>query len=553
MPADYPSPGGPLGRLASSWAIIVPVVVLTGLLAWVPGLASIGPVDRDEPRYAQASKQMLETGDFVDIRLGDAPRYKKPIGIHWLQATTATVIGDGAASPLWVYRLPSLAGALAAALLTAVLGAAMFNRTVGLLAGLAMTSLLILGVEARLAKTDAVLLAVLVLMQLALWFVWSRRDQPAKATARWWPVFWIALGLAILVKGPVGPALAALTLGALVLFARRLDWLLRLRPLRGALIAFLIVAPWAIAVLVATDGAIVQGVKADAIGKIYEVHEGHNGPPGFYVLTGLGTAWPLVALAPLAAVWAWRVRATDEAQFLVAWMVPFWLLFEIAATKLPHYTMPAYPALAIGVAAAVLQLDRRRPWLIGVPLALTLAVGLALVGICLIAPSLLNDRLPAVVAGGAIAGASLLVLVWWAYVGGRFQLAGATMLAAAITLYATTYGGLFPRLEALQLSGRMAAAVETFAPCDGPVIASAGYHEPSALFLIGTDTRLVNSREAADILVDDACALVFVDTLRRAELEAELDDVPVRRLAEVDGWRLNEGGFTTITLFGQAP
>ncbi|NBC96789.1 MAG: hypothetical protein GVY27_10595, partial [Deinococcus-Thermus bacterium] len=69
MSTDRPHPGGLVGLLSRRWWLLVPVLVLTGLAAWLPGLATVPPVDRDEPRYAQASKQMLETGDYVDIRL----------------------------------------------------------------------------------------------------------------------------------------------------------------------------------------------------------------------------------------------------------------------------------------------------------------------------------------------------------------------------------------------------------------------------------------------------------------------------------------------------
>ena len=79
-----------LALAAGSHARASLLLVLLGLVCFVPGLASLQPMDRDEPRFAQASKQMVETGDYVDIRFQDEPRYKKPIGIHWLQAATVT-------------------------------------------------------------------------------------------------------------------------------------------------------------------------------------------------------------------------------------------------------------------------------------------------------------------------------------------------------------------------------------------------------------------------------------------------------------------------------
>ena len=59
---------------------------LVALAAALPGLIAMPVLDRDEARFAEATAQMLETGDFVSINFQDAPRYKKPVGIHWLQA-----------------------------------------------------------------------------------------------------------------------------------------------------------------------------------------------------------------------------------------------------------------------------------------------------------------------------------------------------------------------------------------------------------------------------------------------------------------------------------
>src|SRR5215471_15998650 len=70
-------------------------LVLLCLIAWLPGFFTLPPLDRDESRFAQASKQMLETGDFVDINLGAGPRYEKPAGIYWLQAASTAVLGEG--------------------------------------------------------------------------------------------------------------------------------------------------------------------------------------------------------------------------------------------------------------------------------------------------------------------------------------------------------------------------------------------------------------------------------------------------------------------------
>src|SRR5947208_674946 len=99
----------------SSHTRAVAVLVVAALLAFLPGFFQIPPMDRDEARFAQATKQMLETGEYVDIRFQNEVRYKKPVGIYWLQAA-AVKVGETLGVPqarttIWLYRLPSLAGA----------------------------------------------------------------------------------------------------------------------------------------------------------------------------------------------------------------------------------------------------------------------------------------------------------------------------------------------------------------------------------------------------------------------------------------------------------
>src|ERR687889_1081149 len=146
-----------------SHARLCAVLVLLSLACFLPGFTSLHPMDRDEPRYAQASKQMLETHDLVDIRFQDEARHKKPVGIYWLQSATVT-LGEALGLPearttIALYRIPSLLGAVAAVLLTYWAALAFLGRRGAFLSAALMAASVILMVEARLAKTDAVLLA----------------------------------------------------------------------------------------------------------------------------------------------------------------------------------------------------------------------------------------------------------------------------------------------------------------------------------------------------------------------------------------------------------
>src|SRR5258707_12969563 len=105
-----------------------PYALLVGLclFLYLPGISAIPPLDRDEARFAQATRQMLETGDFLRIRFQDEARNKKPAGIYWLQAAAVSAFSTPESAAIWPYRLPSVVGALAAALLIFTIGSALF-------------------------------------------------------------------------------------------------------------------------------------------------------------------------------------------------------------------------------------------------------------------------------------------------------------------------------------------------------------------------------------------------------------------------------------------
>src|SRR5207237_2017362 len=102
------------------------------LLLYLPGIASIPPLDRDEARFAQATRQMLETGDFLRIRYQDEARNKKPAGVYWLQAAAVGALSKADATSVWPYRLVSLLGATAAVLFAYLFGQRIFDRRTAL-------------------------------------------------------------------------------------------------------------------------------------------------------------------------------------------------------------------------------------------------------------------------------------------------------------------------------------------------------------------------------------------------------------------------------------
>src|SRR4051812_43538144 len=207
----------------------VPVLVLLCLLAWLPGILSLPVLDRDESRFAQASKQMIESGNYVDIRFSTVPRYNKPVGIYWAQAAATRALGHPPYNQIWTYRLPSLLGGILAVLLTYWTARAFASRETALLASALLALCVALSAEAQMATTDALLLATIVGAQGFFLRVYLHGRGRLEWAPRLWTALaaWAAIGAGILLKGPVILAVIGLTVLALSLWDRDWRWLLR--------------------------------------------------------------------------------------------------------------------------------------------------------------------------------------------------------------------------------------------------------------------------------------------------------------------------------------
>src|SRR5437660_7535455 len=366
-PKNRVNPGSRLARVidfvAASHARAVAFLLLCAMLFYLPGFFTIPPIDRDEARFAQATKQMVESGDFVDIRFQDDVRYKKPVGIYWLQTVaveTASALGlPRPQARIWLYRIPSLIGATGAVLLTYWTALAFVTRRGAILAGLIMCSSVLLGAEARLAKTDAMLLLTVVAAMGAMarvYLSWQRGEDPERPSWTSPAIFWTALAGGILLKGPLILMFVGLTILTLAILDRSAAWLWRMRPVWGLMWTLVLVLPWFVAIFWrAGEAFFSNSLGGDMLSK-FGAQESHGAPPGLYLLLFWVTFWPGAALAGMAAPAVWRARREPGAQYLLAWLVPSWIVFQLVLTKLPHYVLPLYPAIAMLTAGA---LERR--------------------------------------------------------------------------------------------------------------------------------------------------------------------------------------------------
>lgn len=521
------------------------------LVLYAPGLAAIPPLDRDEARFAQATRQMLETGDFLRIRFQDEARNKKPAGIYWLQAASVAAFSSADSTAIWPYRLPSLIGAVAA-----VLAVFAFARTflgaepphAAFAAAVLLAASISLVVEAHIAKTDAVLLACVVAGQGLLGLAYLRGRAEAGMPVLGALGFWVAEAAAILVKGPIGPGLALITAATLAIADRDGRWLRGLRPVAGLVLAAAILAPWLIAIERATAGQfLADSLGHDMLAKILGSQESHGAPPLSYLLLSLVTFWPGSLFLVPALVRGWRRRQVPATRFLLAWLIPAWVLLELVPTKLPHYVLPLYPALAL-LAAGAIGRTKAEGWARRADLVVRVLWGLATLALAA-ALVALPWRYGA---SGVVVGAIGAVLV--AGIGAaqewRPSVTGLSALAIAFTV---TLAGVLPGLDRIWLSRSAAALVAAHAPRTGEPLVAVGYNEPSLVFLLGTDLRLESPRRAADLLVQGGEALVSDREQPALRQALVVRGLAARPLGQVAGTDYSNGRRMIVTLFDVRP
>ena len=525
------------------------------------GHQTVPPMDRDESRFAQASRQMADSGDLVTIRFQDEIRAKKPVGIYWLQSASASLFGD---QHIAAYRLPSLIAMLLTVYGTYRLGRTLYKPRRALLAAAACGSALVVFAEAHLAKTDSVLMLLCFLQQFGLMKIyrgWQHSRRLPHYSYLW---FWLPMAAAILVKGPVAPFLALTTLAALSAWHRNLRWLKLLRAGRGIIILLLVTMPWAIMVTLATDGAFLdQAFRGDFLSKVKSGQESHGAAVGTYLALAAVLLWPASLLLPRAASQLPLLLSHVESRFLLAWVLPFWLLIEFVPTKLPHYPLPVVPAIMVllvcaidaplpGVASGPVRKVARR-WLALGAEAVMLAAGPALAAAFVWAALTYGG-----VTGGrafafALLAAGMIGLaVWqgilWHRQGGIRPIA--MVVAAGFLCNVIAVAGLIPSLSRVHVATAIDGAID-MSESQPAALAAAGFHEPSLVFHLGRDLLLVDGGEAALFLAEAPGGMAIVEQRQQPAFLAMTKrlGLVVKEVRQIEGFNMSKGDDIIIFLY----
>ena len=315
-------------------------------------------IDRDEPRFAEASREMIERGDYIVPYFNNRYRFDKPPLTYWCQVASFRVFGENP----FAARLPSaFAAALTAVVILAWARRRQLERA-GFWAAIIFTLCLQTAVHGKAAVAD---MWLVLFMALGHWAGYELLRDRAGGTWRsvvaqphglrvWWWLFYLSLALAFLAKGPIG----WMPLGTVVVvqFLRpRAHFARRFLFVRGLLLTVAIVALWGVPALLRTQGEFFEiGLGRHVVGRSFGTMQGHGGDS--LGATFLSLPFYFFAIFLSFAPWAWKIpwlvrrlwKERDELDlYLIAGTGVVFLIFTIVKTKLPHYILPAFPLLAL--------------------------------------------------------------------------------------------------------------------------------------------------------------------------------------------------------------
>ncbi len=342
--------------LDSKDRLVVFLLIVLALALFFINLGATGLFDADEPAYAGAAREMLARGDWVTPYFNGQPRFDKPILFYWLILLSYRFFGI---TEFAVRFWSALAGVGLVVLLWRAARRRMGSEA-ALWTGVSFSANLLTALLARAAVTDMLLTFFVTAAVLA---GLTAVEEPESGTR--WPArgMWVAMALAVLVKGPVGLLIPAMALGGcLVAFREVRAGLRRLLPWEGPVLFLLIAAPWYALVLRANGWAFIDGfVIKHHLTRYTGVISSHAGPLWFYLPVVLVGFFPWSGFLPAAL---WRAAGTARrrrvetagdrlAVTCLCWLTGLFVFFSLAGTKLPSYLFPAFPAMAFLAGSAI--------------------------------------------------------------------------------------------------------------------------------------------------------------------------------------------------------
>jgi len=308
-------------------------------------------IDRDEPRFAEASREMIERGDCVVPYFNNHFRFDKPPLAYWMQAASFRVFGENDFGA----RFPSAIAAALVALAIFAWGSRIGGDRVGWWAAIIFTLSLQTFLHAKAAVAD---MWLVLFVTVAHWsgyeLIENGESKIENRKFNWWLAFYLSLAFAFLAKGPIGWTPLA-TVAAAKLFLQDASLARRFKFTRGILMMLAVIALWGVPALMRTHGEFFAiGIGRHVIGRSFGAMEGHGGNSlgvyllllPFYFVTVFVSFFPWSIKLPSAAKKLWRSRDKID-NYLLPGAAVIFVIFSLVKTKLPHYTLPAFPLLSL--------------------------------------------------------------------------------------------------------------------------------------------------------------------------------------------------------------
>ena len=510
-------------RVAASPMASLAVLVAVALACFLPGFLTMPPIDGDGPAYAVAAREMVATGDFATVRVQTDMQPWRPRGMQWLEALTLVVTGQTTGNPpLWIFRLPSLIGAVATVLLTWWTMLPFGRRRAALIAGVLAAGSGVLGLQARLAAPDAVLVAVTTLAAGALVRLWLANDRPAAASI---PVlFWVAIAAGFLLKGLVAPGMAVAAVLALSLERGDSGWLARLKPALGVVVLAVAAFPWllSIAALAISDAGGPDIPFLTRIGVPFAL----EAPPTTYALLAPLLAGPAMTFIFAGTPWLAANARRPVVFFALAWGLPLWLVAELVPDKLPQYVLPSIPAIAMLAAVVVDEgAARIRGWISQFYSSSPLIWPPLIAVVIPAAFAALEGRFPVAAFAALVVGGVFGPIAWLWLKRGTGVAAAILAIASAAFIYLGVFGWIVPGLSSLRVADEIVAVGRAHVTCSDPLFVAAGFPEESLVLVAGRGTLITDGWGAADFLNVNGCRIAAIDTTQISSFRQRADDL----------------------------
>jgi 4-amino-4-deoxy-L-arabinose transferase-like glycosyltransferase len=532
------------------WLYAIGIMLVTGAVyAVLAGSSSLW--DRDEGWFTRPVVEMVESGDYLVPRYNGEVWTDKPILTYWVQAASTQLFGRSELA----FRLPEIIGIAATCLLTFAIAARLVGAAAGLWAMAIMASSLMAVMVGTLATSDGVLMPFIT-GAMAIYVVTAGKRLSAVAIAG----IGLAVGVAALAKGPMGFLPVVAMVGA-VLLGRKHGlggWRMFVAIGFAAAIGIAVFLAWAIPANNASGGAFLDRfIGREVWYRATSAMEGHGGDFFKYLLYYIPVIiagffpWTLHLPGAVSALLGGRLVDAPARAILLGWMVPIVALMSLAATKLPHYIVFIWPAMAVAVGAVLVaagqgRLDERdRKWLRGGvwffgPVVFGMAGGL------IVGPWFVEVQNLKV--AGAVCG---IVLLATGIVAVRLQLrekietSAKVVLAGMVTFMIACALLLVPAIETVKITPSLSRAI-----CQktGPQVPVAAYrfHEPSMFYYIGRHIEKIGEGEIGAWARQDAPGVLVITKTDLTKIESIAGPLGLETIADVKGFNYSKGKWTEV-------